>query len=241
MSPTHAAQRWIAYQLLLGLAQAHARGVCHGDVRPENVVLASWDWAWLVDWAPYKPVLLPADNPADFSLYFDTSGRRRCYLAPERLYDPAAVGGPGPGEVAAAQLTPAMVRAGGVIAARLLAPGGAGRSGASTVPPRLHTPSWPPHLLSTPRYTPTGRVFTGLPAGRALPGRPAPLRLLTTAGLPRRWWCQRRCQRRRGWGCRRPAGSSGQGARQRARHAGAHGAGGCVLTGGWCVPGRSGI
>ena len=86
--------------------------MCHGDVRPENVALTSWDWAFLVDWAPHKPVLLPADNPADFSLYFDTSGRRRCYLAPERLVDPAA-GGLAPAAAAAAQLTPAMVRARG--------------------------------------------------------------------------------------------------------------------------------
>lgn len=28
---------------------------------------------------------LPEDNPADFSYYFDNSGRRTCYLAPERF------------------------------------------------------------------------------------------------------------------------------------------------------------
>lgn len=26
------------------------------------------------------------DDPADFSLFFDTSGRRTCYIAPERFY-----------------------------------------------------------------------------------------------------------------------------------------------------------
>ena len=30
-----------------------------------------------------KPTFLPLDNPADFSFFFDTGGRRRCYLAPE--------------------------------------------------------------------------------------------------------------------------------------------------------------
>lgn len=29
--------------------------------------------------------MLPEDNPADFSYFFDTSGRRTCYLAPERF------------------------------------------------------------------------------------------------------------------------------------------------------------
>ena len=41
---------------------------------------------------------------ADFSFFFDTGGRRRCYLAPERFYEAqsaAAAGGP-------AALTPAM-------------------------------------------------------------------------------------------------------------------------------------
>ena len=28
---------------------------------------------------------LPEDNPANFSYFFDTSGRRTCYLAPERF------------------------------------------------------------------------------------------------------------------------------------------------------------
>ncbi len=32
--------------------------------------------------------MLPDDNPADFSYYFDTSGRRTCYVAPERFYAP---------------------------------------------------------------------------------------------------------------------------------------------------------
>lgn len=103
-------QRWLAYQLLLALAQCHGRGVCHGDIKPENVGLTSWDWAFLIDFAPYKPTLLPADNPADFSFFFDTSGRRRCYLAPERFVDPAA--GLGAAAAVASPLTPAMVGGG---------------------------------------------------------------------------------------------------------------------------------
>jgi phosphoinositide-3-kinase regulatory subunit 4 len=95
---------------LLALAQCHKRGVCHGDIKPENAALSSWDWAYLVDFAPFKPTLLPADNPADFSFFFDTSGRRKCYLAPERFYDPAAAGIT-PQQAATAPLTPAMVRA----------------------------------------------------------------------------------------------------------------------------------
>ena len=87
----------------------------HGDVKCENVLLTSWSWAVLADFAaPYKPATLPADNPADFSYFFDAGGRRRCYVAPERFVDGGGgggdAGGGGVGGDAAAQLTPAMVR-----------------------------------------------------------------------------------------------------------------------------------
>jgi serine/threonine protein kinase len=35
----------------------------HGDIKAENVLLTSWGWALLADFAPYKPTYLPADNP----------------------------------------------------------------------------------------------------------------------------------------------------------------------------------
>ncbi|MEO2191257.1 MAG: hypothetical protein ABGY24_02300 [bacterium] len=38
---------------------AHAAGVCHGDLKSENVMLTSWGWVYLVDFSgPYKPVRL---------------------------------------------------------------------------------------------------------------------------------------------------------------------------------------
>ena len=41
---TGAEKRWITFQLLSALAQCHAAGVCHGDVKGENVLLTSWGW-----------------------------------------------------------------------------------------------------------------------------------------------------------------------------------------------------
>lgn len=79
-------KKWIAYQLLRGVADSHARNVYHGDIKTENVLVTSWNWAFLVDYAFYKPTYLPEDNPADFSFFFDTSHRRTCYIAPERFY-----------------------------------------------------------------------------------------------------------------------------------------------------------
>lgn len=80
-------KKWIAYQLLNGIMQLHAQGFCHGDIKSENVMVTSWLWAMLVDIAVHKPARLPANNPSDFSFYFDTSGRRVCNIAPERFVE----------------------------------------------------------------------------------------------------------------------------------------------------------
>ena len=79
-------KKWLAYQLLCALRDCHARDVYHGDIKTENVLVTSWNWLYLTDFSSsYKQTYLPEDNPADFSYYFDTSGRRTCYLAPERF------------------------------------------------------------------------------------------------------------------------------------------------------------
>ncbi|SAM00828.1 hypothetical protein [Absidia glauca] len=79
-------KKWIAYQILRGVADCHQQKVYHGDIKTENVLVTSGNWAYLVDFASYKPTFLPEDDPADFSFFFDTSSRRSCYIAPERFY-----------------------------------------------------------------------------------------------------------------------------------------------------------
>ena len=78
-------KKWIAFQLLLAIQQAHKHGICHGDIKLENVMITSWNWVMLTDFASFKPTFLPEDNPADFNYFFDTSRRRTCYIAPERF------------------------------------------------------------------------------------------------------------------------------------------------------------
>ena len=92
-------KKWIAYQLLQALQQCHSCSVCHGDIKTENVLLTSSEWVMLSDFACFKPTFLPMDSPADFSFYFDTpgknknTGRRRCYVAPERFVEETASAG----------------------------------------------------------------------------------------------------------------------------------------------------
>ena len=83
-------KKWLAFQLLLAVDQAHGVGVCHGDIKLENVMVTTWGWLTITDFASFKPVFLPEDNPADFSYFFDSSRRRTCYIAPERFVNRSA-------------------------------------------------------------------------------------------------------------------------------------------------------
>nr|XP_002121994.1 phosphoinositide 3-kinase regulatory subunit 4 [Ciona intestinalis] len=80
-------RKWVAFQLLCALNQMAKCNIWHGDIKSENVLITSWNWLLLTDFASYKPTYLPDNNPADFNYFFDTSRRRTCYLAPERFTD----------------------------------------------------------------------------------------------------------------------------------------------------------
>jgi phosphoinositide-3-kinase, regulatory subunit 4 len=88
-------KKWVVFQLLCALSQAHVAGLCHGDIKSENVLVTSWGWALLTDFASYKPTLLPLRNPGDVVFYFFDSGSRHgkapCYIAPERFVDSKTV------------------------------------------------------------------------------------------------------------------------------------------------------
>ncbi|WVR03468.1 hypothetical protein IAU60_000459 [Kwoniella sp. DSM 27419] len=80
-------KKWLAFQLLTCLRDARLRKVAHGDVKSENILIASDLTLLLTDFSSsFKPTYLPLDDPSDFSFFFDTSGRRTCYIAPERFY-----------------------------------------------------------------------------------------------------------------------------------------------------------
>ncbi|KAJ6240005.1 phosphoinositide 3-kinase regulatory subunit 4 [Anaeramoeba flamelloides] len=84
-------KRWITFQLLKALKQCHSKKVCHGDIKSQNVLVTTYMWVYLTDFATFKPVFLPEDNSVDFSYYFYTSGARICYIAPERFYGPKEI------------------------------------------------------------------------------------------------------------------------------------------------------
>ncbi|KZP16194.1 hypothetical protein FIBSPDRAFT_866215 [Athelia psychrophila] len=57
----------------------------HGDIKSEIILITSWNWPYLTGLTSYKPTHLPLDDPADFTFFSDTSGRRTCYVAFERF------------------------------------------------------------------------------------------------------------------------------------------------------------
>lgn len=91
-------KKWIAFQILRALDQAHAKKICHGDIKQENIMVTSWNWIFLTDFAPFKPTYIPEDDPADYNYYFCPidSTRRSCTVAPERFYGKTSGGGPAP-------------------------------------------------------------------------------------------------------------------------------------------------
>ena len=78
---------WLVYQLLQAVRQSQDLGIAHGDIKSENIVITSWGWLFLTDFAVFKPFYLTDDNPSDYVYFFDPE-RRRCYLAPERFVSP---------------------------------------------------------------------------------------------------------------------------------------------------------
>ena len=72
--------------ILTGLRDARKRKVSHGDIKSENILVTSWNWVYITDFSSFKPTYLPLDNPTDFAFFYDTSGRRNCYIAPERFF-----------------------------------------------------------------------------------------------------------------------------------------------------------
>lgn len=52
-------KKWISFQLLSALSQIHFYGICHGDIKCENVLVTSANWVYLSDFAPYKPTFIP--------------------------------------------------------------------------------------------------------------------------------------------------------------------------------------
>lgn len=47
-------KKWIAFQLLIALKHMHRVNIAHGDLKIENILLTSYNWVLLSDFASFK-------------------------------------------------------------------------------------------------------------------------------------------------------------------------------------------
>ena len=79
-------KKWICFQLLQGLEQIHSQNRCHGDIKPNNILLTSKLSVFLSDISVYKPAYIQIENLSNNQNYFYSSEYdNSCYLAPERF------------------------------------------------------------------------------------------------------------------------------------------------------------
>ena len=79
-------KKWICFQLLQGLSQMHLKDICHGDIKPENILITSKLSVFYSDISVYKPVYLIIENLQLYNdFFYCNSFDRACYLAPERF------------------------------------------------------------------------------------------------------------------------------------------------------------
>jgi phosphoinositide-3-kinase regulatory subunit 4 len=70
---------------MCAVQQCHSVGLTHGNIKPENILVNSYNWVFLSDIATNKPILCKDDNLEIYNKFFgELSNNNRCYLAPER-------------------------------------------------------------------------------------------------------------------------------------------------------------
>lgn len=58
----------------------------HGDIKPENILVTSFNQVYLTDLVCYKPSYIRSDVLQEFNYYFgELDNNKRCYVAPERF------------------------------------------------------------------------------------------------------------------------------------------------------------
>jgi phosphoinositide-3-kinase regulatory subunit 4 len=58
----------------------------HGDIKPSNIMITSFNHLMLTDQLPFKPAFISGDDLKTYNFYFgELDNNQRCYIAPERF------------------------------------------------------------------------------------------------------------------------------------------------------------
>jgi len=75
---------WIIFQLMTALYTLHQKKLYHGGINSNNVLLTTWNHAFLADFAWFAPNYLYEDVLGDINYYYPTASQK-CNLAPEKF------------------------------------------------------------------------------------------------------------------------------------------------------------
>ena len=79
-------QKWFIFQILCAISQIHNEDVIHGDIKPDNFLVTSFNHVFLTDMVCYKPTFVKGDDLKRYNLYYgELENNQRCYFAPERF------------------------------------------------------------------------------------------------------------------------------------------------------------
>ena len=58
----------------------------HGDIKPDNIMVTSYNHIFLTDMVCYKPTYVKGDDLKRYNLFYgELENNTRCYFAPERF------------------------------------------------------------------------------------------------------------------------------------------------------------
>lgn len=84
---TDVEKMWLTFQVLCAVQQLHEKDLVHGDIKPDNFLLTSYDWLFLSDIHVQKPVLIDDENLDEYNKFFGhLDNNKQCFVAPEKWY-----------------------------------------------------------------------------------------------------------------------------------------------------------
>jgi phosphoinositide-3-kinase regulatory subunit 4 len=63
-------------------------GFVHGDIKPENILISSFNQVFVSDLSSFKPAYIKSDDLKGYNRHFgELDNNQRCYVAPERFVE----------------------------------------------------------------------------------------------------------------------------------------------------------